>query len=536
MAKTEQRTLFAFDCGATNWRLYRSQYELVGHKASLIGEPSPSPLTSFIDRRLPAVLLLTPDGNDLESYGEMAQSQVDDEANRLRIRDYFKPCIGAHLDPDPEPHQLRYTHKQALGFTHLMLDAVLAQLLREKWRTGSFDERVMFSFAYPVHWQTAHKGVIFDDFSSVVKDCLPEEVHQNIRFVSEPEGAILSLKRQGHLQHLTSGKSTLIVDVGGSTTDLVAGEVDPSSGELIFIGRYGEAFGGGHYDTVIANSIADELLIPASAIAEDPGSMLSLRNVAKRLKESLSRQLLFDNDTSRVPQRTVTLVMRDGEIFRGIVKLDKDKFRELTGNLSSIFENLIECGLKEIGLEENDIGQLVLVGGGAQLFSVIQYLEKRFPGKDLILADNPDESVVVGTSLEYGAASEKSRPSLLFMGDIEALADLSADPAAGEPEPEEETKPAFRLESDAGKVYELSEGENRVGRAAGNEVHIVAEKLSRHHARLLLTGEKLELIDLGSTNGTFLNDSRLEKNQPSTLKEGDELRFGDQNFQLTISK
>lgn len=531
MATTEQRTLFAFDCGATNWRLYRSQYEMVGHKASLVGEPSPSPLTSFIDRRLPAVLLLTPDGNDLESYGEMAQSQVDDEANRLRIRDYFKPCIGAHLDRDPEPHQLRYTHKQALGFTHLMLDAVLAQLLREKWRTGSFDERVMFSFAYPVHWQTSHEGVIFDDFSKVVKDCLPEEVHENIRFVSEPEGAILSLKRQGHLKHLVSGKSTLIVDVGGSTTDLVAGEVDPGSGELIFMGRYGEAFGGGHYDTVIANSIADELLIPASAIAEDPSSLLSLRNVAKRLKESLSRQLLFDKDTSRVPQRTVTLVMRDGEIFRGIVKLDKDKFRELTGNLSSIFENLIECGLKEIGLEENDIGQLVLVGGGAQLFSVIQHLEKRFPGKDLILADNPDESVVVGTSLEYGAASEKSRPSLLFMGDIEALVKETQP----EEEIEQDTEPAYFLESELGITYNLVEGENRVGRSAGNEIHIPAEKISRHHARIVLTDDSLEVIDLGSTNGTFVNDTRLDKNQNTPLNPGDEVRFGDHSFHLKQS-
>ena len=263
MATTEQKTLFAFDCGATNWRLYRSQYDLVGNRVHLIGEPSPSPLTSFVDRRLPAILLLSPDGTELECYGDMAQSQVDDETNRLRIRDYFKPCIGAHLDTNPEPHQLRYTHQQALTFTRLMLDAVLAQLLREKWRTGSFDERAVFSFAYPVHWQTSHEGVIFADFEKLVKNCLPEEVHENIRFVSEPEGAILSLKRQGHLQHLSAGKSTLIVDVGGSTTDLVAGEVDARTGELIFMGRYGEAFGGGHYDTQIANSIADELRIPA---------------------------------------------------------------------------------------------------------------------------------------------------------------------------------------------------------------------------------------------------------------------------------
>jgi hypothetical protein len=526
MATTEQQTLFAFDCGATNWRLYRSQYDLVGNRVHLVGEPSPSPLTSFIDRRLPAVMLLTPDGTELECYGEMAQSQVDDEANRLRIRDYFKPCIGAHLDPNPEPHQLRYTHQQALNFTNLMLDAVLAQLLREKWRTGSYDERAVFSFAYPVHWQTAHNGVIFDDFSKIVRNCLPEEVQENIRFVSEPEGAILSLKRQGHLQHLASGKSTLIVDVGGSTTDLVAGEVDARSGELIFIGRYGEAFGGGHYDTQIANSIADELRIPASAIAEDPGALLSLRNVAKRLKESLSRQLLFDNDTSRIPQRTVTLVMRDGEIFRGGIRLDKDKFNDLTSNLLRSFKNLIENGLTAIGLDEGNIGQIVLVGGGAQLFSIFQHLEERFPGIDLVLADNPDESVVVGTSLEYGAASERSRPSLLFMGNIE---DLAAEAAEEKPE---DKSPGYFLESALGDVIKLVNGENRVGRSAGNEIHIPAEKISRHHARLLLVGDSLEVIDLGSTNGTLLNNERLEKNQPATLHEGDEIQFGDHSFQV----
>ena len=57
---------------------------------------------------------------------------------------------------------------------------------------------LIFTFAYPVHWQTAHDGVIFDDFSEVVQRCFPEEVQENIRFVSEPEGAILSLQRQGH--------------------------------------------------------------------------------------------------------------------------------------------------------------------------------------------------------------------------------------------------------------------------------------------------------------------------------------------------
>ncbi len=400
MPTAERRTLFAFDCGATNWRLYRSEYEVIGNKVRLVGEPSPSPLTSFSDRRLPAVIQLSPDGTQLECYGENAQSQIDNETSRLRIRDYFKPCIGAHLEENPQPHQLRFTNKQALEFTRMMMDAVLAQLLKEKWRTGTFDERLIFTFAYPVHWQTDHEGVVFEDFSAMVRGCFPEEFQENIRFVSEPEGAILNLQRQGHLQLLSPGKATLIIDVGGSTTDMVAGEVDPSTGEMLFIGRYGDSFGGGNYDVEIAKSISDELLIPASAIADDPSALLSLRYVAKRLKESLSRQLLFDQNTRHIPQRTVTLVMRDGEMYRSVIKLDRDRFQALTKDLSMEFNDLIETGLRSIDLQDEDIGQVVLVGGGAQLFSIYHSLDRRFAGKDLVLADNPDESVVLGSSLD----------------------------------------------------------------------------------------------------------------------------------------
>lgn len=522
MTTADQRTLFAFDCGATNWRLYRSQYEVFGSQASLIGEPTSSPLTSFLDRRLPAVLLLSPDGTRLESYGENAQSQVEDEANRLRIRDYFKPCIGNHLAADPQPHQLRFTHKQALEFTRLMLEAVLAQLLKEKWRTGSFDERLMFTFAYPVHWQTDHEGVIFEGFSTMVRGCFPEAIQENLRFVSEPEGAILSLQRQGHLRLQSPGKTTLIIDVGGSTTDLVAGEVHPSTGELLFIGRYGEAFGGGHYDAEVAKSIVDELLIPASAIADDPGALLSLRNVARRLKESLSRQLLFDQDTVQVPQRTITLVMRDGQIFRGVVRLDQARFQELTGALSEKFETLIETGLHSIGLQQEDIGQVVLVGGGAQLFAIYHMLERRFAGVDLVLADNPDECVVLGTSLEYGAESSKSRPSLVFMPDFD-LATL---------QPLEVKGTSYKLESTDGEAFDLIAGENCVGRAITNEVHIVGEKVSRVHAKLAVSEGTVEVADLGSTNGTFVNGARLEVGQVMVLQPGDEIRFGNLRFHL----
>jgi len=217
-----------------------------------------------------------------------------------------------------------------------------------------------------------------------------------------------------------------------------------------------------------------------------------------------------------------------------MVKLDKGKFQDITSGLARNFSNLVENGLKAIGLDEDQIGQIVLVGGGSQLYSIYKHLEERFPGKDLILADNPDESVVVGTSLEYGAASERARPSLLFMGDIEALAAVKPEETSpgGEETPEEKS---YILESPLGDIFHLVDGENRVGRSATNEIHIPAEKISRHHARFLIAGDTIELIDLGSTNGSFVNDTRLEKNQPISLNEDDEVRFGDHSFRLKRS-
>jgi molecular chaperone DnaK (HSP70) len=364
--------------------------------------------------------------------------------------------------------------------------------------------------------------VIFEEFSTIVRSCFPEEIHNNIRFVTEPEAAILSLQRQGHLQTMAPGKTTLIIDVGGSTTDMVAGEVDTATGELIFIGRYGEPFGGGHYDVAIGNSISDELLIPASAIANDPSALLSLRNVGKRLKESLSRQLLFDPNTRHIPQRTVTLVMRDGEIYRGIFKLDKDRFKTITKNLSAGFNNLIESGLKAIGLREENIGQVVLVGGGAQLFSIFRTLEERFEGTSLILADNPDESVVHGASLEYGAEAAKNRPTMLFIPQV----DLSA----GEPLIPE--KKEYCLKSEEGIEFPLVPGDNRVGRLPENEIHLLGEKISRFHAKIVLSEDSITVTDLGSTNGTYVNDIRQEANQTRVIQPDDEIRFGNLSFRI----
>ena len=67
-----------------------------------------------------------------------------------------------------------------------------------------------------------------------------------------------------------------------------------------------------------------------------------------------------------------------------------------------------------------------------------------------------------------------------------------------------------------------------IGRSADQSELVVAHAtVSRRHARLSLSGEALQVEDLGSTNGTAVNGAALGSGTPVTLHAGNKLRIGD---------
>jgi DNA-binding winged helix-turn-helix (wHTH) protein len=70
----------------------------------------------------------------------------------------------------------------------------------------------------------------------------------------------------------------------------------------------------------------------------------------------------------------------------------------------------------------------------------------------------------------------------------------------------------------------LVEGENFLGRDEDCAAWIDVHSVSRHHARIVVAGGTATLEDLGSKNGTFVRDERIE--HPTALKDGDEIRIG----------
>jgi len=72
--------------------------------------------------------------------------------------------------------------------------------------------------------------------------------------------------------------------------------------------------------------------------------------------------------------------------------------------------------------------------------------------------------------------------------------------------------------------FELKAGVNRIGRAPDNEVSLNQPSVSFRHAELIEQQGQWTLTDLNSTNGTFVNDSRVET---ASLASGERLRFGE---------
>ena len=78
-----------------------------------------------------------------------------------------------------------------------------------------------------------------------------------------------------------------------------------------------------------------------------------------------------------------------------------------------------------------------------------------------------------------------------------------------------------------GRSFKINGDESIVGRSPEAQVRLMEEGVSRKHARILRSAEgKFELTDLGSTNGTYLNGTRLTG--PGRLDEGDRVQLGGQ--------
>ena len=84
----------------------------------------------------------------------------------------------------------------------------------------------------------------------------------------------------------------------------------------------------------------------------------------------------------------------------------------------------------------------------------------------------------------------------------------------------------------AGETFPLEPDETSVGRSPECDIFLDDVTVSRRHAVVKRSGDRFEIEDRGSLNGTFLNRSRIESAE--ALDDGDELQIG--KYRLTFLK
>ena len=81
-----------------------------------------------------------------------------------------------------------------------------------------------------------------------------------------------------------------------------------------------------------------------------------------------------------------------------------------------------------------------------------------------------------------------------------------------------------------GKKFNLENPSTTIGRSSACDIQIDHESVSRNHARVETTGKTIAVRDLGSTNGTYVNDEVVDSSKE--LRDGDFVKIGRTIFKF----
>jgi diguanylate cyclase (GGDEF)-like protein len=81
-----------------------------------------------------------------------------------------------------------------------------------------------------------------------------------------------------------------------------------------------------------------------------------------------------------------------------------------------------------------------------------------------------------------------------------------------------------------GHRFFLTQPEMTIGRDPAADITVSDQSISRKHAKITRIGEKTQLTDLGSSNGTFVNDKKVSANESVFLAKEDMVKLGNSIF------
>ena len=86
------------------------------------------------------------------------------------------------------------------------------------------------------------------------------------------------------------------------------------------------------------------------------------------------------------------------------------------------------------------------------------------------------------------------------------------------------------------RSLEVKPEKTTVGRLEDNNFPLAEPSVSSHHCEIWAKGDDIVIKDLGSTNGSYINEKQLEPNKEATLRPGQVLRLGQIELRYETGK
>ncbi len=226
------------------------------------------------------------------------------------------------------------------------------------------------------------------------------------RIINEPTAAALAYG----LDKAGGDRKIVVYDLGGGTFDVSVIEIANVDNERQFevLSTNGDTFlGGEDFDLKIIHFIADEFLKESGVdVRKDPLAMQRLKEAAEKAKIELS--------TSQQTDINLPYVTMDASGPKHLaLKLTRAKLESLVDDLVRRTIEPCRVALKDAGISNSDIAEVILVGGQTRMPLVQKYV-KDFFGKEPRKDVNPDEAVAVGAAIQGGVLSGEVKDVLLL--------------------------------------------------------------------------------------------------------------------------
>ena len=223
-----------------------------------------------------------------------------------------------------------------------------------------------------------------------------------LRIINEPTAASLAygLDKKGN-------ETILVWDLGGGTFDVSLLEV----GEGVFEVKSTSGdtrLGGDDWDQRVVDWICDEFKASQGIdLKNDRQALQRVREAAEKAKVELSSMV----------QTNINLpyITADASGPKHLdMNLTRAKFEEITHDLLDRCTPPFKKAIADAKISENDIQEIILVGGATRMPMVQELVKKLAGGKEPNKSVNPDEVVAVGAAIQAGVLGGEVRDVVLL--------------------------------------------------------------------------------------------------------------------------